>query len=493
MTTDATLPASGEDRNESSFRARRYRLVVLALAAGLGARVWLGELSPRYGYLGDHDDYVRWGIQAADAGLTAFYTGPPPRAKNVVYRDDGTTTTRTRTVDRVLNYPPVSAYLLWLQGEAYKAVGQERLVNTRTSRRLYALLPVLCDIIVAFGCLAIVRDLAPRWAPLAFAAAFLAPPLAIDGALWGQTDSWLLAPTVWMVWAMMRGRWTLAGLLWGVALGVKPQGVLFVPVWGLALLLADRRRSVLLGALTAVAVLNVAAAPFWFTSEANWFRESFMRNIVHDYTHTTLKAFNVWYIDLLRTEELSASASLLGLTKDAWGRLLTVVAMVVAFAIVRRRRHATPVALCLFSGLVLLVCVMLPTRVHERYVVLCLPFLICAACRNRRLWPGLVVLLVVASFQLTWYLWSTRLAGSASERQLRAYYSAEAARLKLPAPSRQRHIDQQTERELRNRAKDRPVEWALTIAALASFVSILLATALPAADWDGKMKASGAG
>ena len=493
MTNGATLPTSGGGGIQSPFRLSRYALIALALVTGLGARAWLVELSPRYGYLGDHDDYVRWGIQAADSGLTALYTGPPPRAKHVVHRDDGTTALRTRTVDRVLNYPPVSAYLLWLQGEAYKAVGQERLVNTRTARRLYALLPVLCDIIVAFGCLAIVRDLAPRWAPLAFAAAFLAPPLAIDGALWGQTDSWLMAPAVWMVWAMMRGRWTLAGLLWGVALGVKPQAVLFTPVWCLALLLTNRRGSVLLGVVTAAAVLNVAAAPFWFTSGARWFQEPFIHNIVHDYPQTTLKAFNVWYIDLLRTEELSASASLAGVAKDAWGRVLTAVGLVAAFGIIYRRWRSTPMALCLFSGLVLLVCVMLPTRVHERYVVLCLPFLICTACRNRRLWPGVVVLLVVASFQLTWYIWSTRLAGSASERQLRVYYAVQADRLKLPEPSRQQHIDRQTQRELANRAKDRPAEWALTMAALASFVSILLATALPAADWDGKMKTSGAG
>ena len=493
MTSGATLPSAGEGGIQSPFRLRRYALIALALVTGLGARAWLVELSPRYGYLGDHDDYVRWGIQAADSGLTALYTGPPPRARNVVHRDDGTTALRTRTVDRVLNYPPVSACLLWWQGEIYKAVADERLVNTRASRRLYAVLPVLCDIILAFGCLAIVRHLAPRWASLAFAAAFLAPPLAIDSALWGQTDSWLLAPTIWMIWAMMRGRWVLAGVLWGVALGVKPQAVLFTPVWCLALLLTNRRGRVLLGAVMAVAVLNVAAAPFWLTSGANWLRESFVGNIVHGYPHTTLKAFNLWYIDLLCTEELSASASLLGFAKDEWGRLLTAVGLVAAFGIIYRRWRSAPMAICLFSGLVLLVCVMLPTRVHERYIVLCLPFLVCAACRNRRLWLGLVVLLTVASFQVTWYVWSTRLAGGASESQLRAYYAAQADKLKLPEPSRQRHIDRQTQRELADRAKDRPLEWGLTTAGLVSFLLIFLAAALPAGTRDGKIRASGAG
>ena len=59
----------------------------------------------------------------------------------------------------------------------------------------------------------------------------------------------------------------------------------------------------------------------------------------------------------------------------------------------------------LLTGLWLLAVVMLPTRVHERYLLLCIPFLVLLATRIRWLIPGLVGLVIVVTAQVLVYHW----------------------------------------------------------------------------------------
>src|SRR5207247_2819407 len=98
----------------------------------------------------------------------------------------------------------------------------------------------------------------------------LAPPLLLDGPFWGQTESWVLAPAVWMLLAMVRERWVAAGVLWGVALACKPSGLLFAPLWLYAFIFRAARGRIVLGGLAAVTVVNAAALPFWLDSGAAW-------------------------------------------------------------------------------------------------------------------------------------------------------------------------------------------------------------------------------
>ena len=86
----------------------------------------------------------------------------------------------------------------------------------------------------------------PMAGVLAFGATWFAPPLLLDGPFWGQTESWVLAPAVWMLIAMVRRAWLVAGICWGLALALKPSGLLFGPVWLYAFLFRaprDRRCS----------------------------------------------------------------------------------------------------------------------------------------------------------------------------------------------------------------------------------------------------------
>jgi hypothetical protein len=269
-----------------------------------------------------------------------------------------------------------------------------------------------------------------------------------------------------MVWAMLRRRWLMAGVLWGVALGLKTQGVLLGSLWAFAVVFDRDRFRALAGMAAAGVVLNVTALPYWLTSGTAWITNGFTDNLLHQYQFTTLRAFNVWYIDLLLTGRRDSGVPLLGVTRDMWGRAMFGLAALAGVVIAWRRWRAEPYRLLLLGGWILLVVVMFPTRVHERYLVLCLPLLICGAFRIKRLWVGLVVLMLVATCQITARNWGTRLADQGTvqgehQRYVQRYVAAPPQiRRAMPPPDQQMAIYQQ------QRGKDAARERTLVFLAL---------------------------
>ena len=464
-------------------------LVVVAAVLGCLARGWLIWISPAHKAPWDHHEYVRWGIQASRQGLLSMYTSPPPES------DAQLAEGRTRIHHRwqyICNYPPLAAYLFRVKGAVHGVIDPERVSNTRAAHYVYSAAAVVADLLLAWGCLAVVSALAGRRAgQVAFAVAWLAPPIMLDSCFWQQTDSWAMAPGVWMLHAMMRRRWVLAGLCWGTALALKTQGILLAPIWVFAWLLQWRRgrrfpagRSrvgVIAGAAAGLAWLNLLALPFWLTSGSAWLQNSFVRNLRDEAPRTTLKAFNVWYLDLLLTEDPGTENTLLGVEKDTWGKGLALAGLLLAGALGWRSGPGQADRLLLFAGLWLLLVVMLPTRVHERYLLLALPFLACLACVVPRFWIGLVALLIVATFQVTVYEWMSMGAGTWPEYEQGAReYHARALEQTPPEmrdqlPTRDRALELARRKYAELRAPDRVREWMLTVLSLVGSLAVVYA------------------
>lgn len=376
----------------------------LAVLGGIAVHVAVLPFSER-AYYGDHDDFLRWGIKATDQGVLTLYDGPPPRWPGRRL-SEGHWVRYYRPVDLTCNYPPIAAYVLWINGELHKLLDPQRTINTITSRALFATWGILASIIMAAGVAAIVNLIKPggtAW--WAFVIALCYPPLVYDTAVWTQTDAWLLAPAVWMVYGLMCRRWILAGVLWGVMLGIKPQAVLFAPVIIVAGAMHREWRRPVVSVAYSLGVLLIAAAPFMLHSGLAWWENSYRKNLFEAYPDTTLRAYNVWYIDLLICENRDATATLLGLQKDTWGKVLLGVGLLALAVAVWRRRSDPRWAILSWTALSLLAAVMLPTRVHERYIVTALPFVIAAAMCRPILWAGVVPISVAALAQLTAYDW----------------------------------------------------------------------------------------
>jgi hypothetical protein len=90
------------------------------------------------------------------------------------------------------------------------------------------------------------------------------------------------------------------------------------------------------------------------------------------YPNTTLGAANVWMLPLDSLERARDDVGgWLGVTPQRWGVLLLAAALVyiVVTVMTRLRRTGGLVAACWASAAVALASFMLPTRVHERYVL----------------------------------------------------------------------------------------------------------------------------
>ncbi len=447
---------------------------ILATLAGLGLRLALLPLSPEWGYMPDHDDFVRWGIQATDEGVLTLYDKPPERHFLNV-KDGDEWVIRQRNLDRLCNYPPAAVYLLYGSGALFKAVSDdERLINTTTSRAVFAIWSILADFILAAGCAAVVALYRSGWtARLTYLIVLLLPPLWWDSVVWGQVDSWVLAPAVWMLRAMITRRWIVAGVLFGLMAALKTQAILFLPLWGLAIVTTRQFRRPLIGVGVAAVTLIVISLPFDLHSGLTWFEKSYTANFGEYKSFTTLKAFNIWYVDALIHDSTNAERALLGVDRLQWGFSLLLVAMAASFALFWRRYRGDARGLLLWAPLSLVLMVMLPTQVHDRYLILALPFLVIVAMLQPRFWPGLALLTLVAMTQVTWPRWQLSDVG-AWERYRAAQMQDVPADAEPPAGF-SRMLFNTRVRIHRNRERTVALEWLACIMALCGAAGVVRA------------------
>ena len=442
------------------------------LGAGLAVRFAILPLAPTYGYPWDHDDMVRWGIQAADHGLRTLYDVPAPRHDFRLRQQDGWVVVQ-RSLDRRFVYPPLMAYPVALAGRVHQWISPDRTGNTVTSRVLFSAVSIVCDVLLAFGCGALAAALGTASTGLwPFAMALLAPPFWLDSSLWGQVDSVVLAPLVWMVWAMCRGRWIAAGALFGAALMAKPQAILLGPLWLLAVLTSRPRWRPLPGLAIAALTVGLVSLPFTWHSGSSWWRLSYVANLTTEFPATTLKAFNAWYADALVHQTLDVQRRWAGLSMDAWGRAALAAALLAGLVGVLRRWGRKPHALVIWAAITTLSSVMLATRVHDRYILLTLPFLIVAAALRRRFVVALVALLIVATAQLTWTHWLRtepggwdRVAAAARSRYEQTL-AALPPEQRMQVPPIEQHLGTLRQQYLAERARTEPIEWVLVVLAL---------------------------
>ena len=475
--------------DDIQFRKRRSALVVIfcAGALGVGIRAWLIFLSPASPDYLDHHEFVMWGNQAVNQGWRTFYVDPPSPAR-IIKPGDGTPITLHHDVGSVSNYPPLAMYLMAAQGRIHHAADPEQVSNTFIARWVYGGLALLCDLLVACGCYAVVRAWASKWhAAIVFAVVILEPSLMTVSALWGQVDSWCLAPMVWAVWAVVRSKWKTAGALTGVALMVKPQALMLGAVWAWVMLARKQYRPCAVGLGTTLLVVVLLAIPFIAASGGDWLNESYLQNLKFGGQFTTLKAFNLWYVDLLLTSGSKASDMLGPISKAAWGRTILLIGVVATSALIWHRYGRRRRGIVVWAAAVMLLAVLLPTGVRDRYLLVALPFVICTASLVRRMWLPAAVFIAVIFAQVTPSYW-LQIEANTWERfaykteqdyQTVLAHTPPDQRSQVPPPSVILDRARPTYDQERRQEWDVYQEWTLTIIEILGGVLFVLLAAWP--------------
>ena len=228
-----------------------------------------------------------------------------------------------------------------------------------------------------------------RRATVVVAAILWSPALAYGGAYWGQIDAMLAACVVAASTAMLDRRWWSVGAWMAIGALLKPQMVVAAPIIGLGTIIIGGRRGVVHSGVAALATGAAITSPFWLTGRLGLLGDTYL-HAVGAIPAVTVNADNGWtaLCSLPLTLTCGSDQELLGwgLTYSHAGLVaLSACAFVVSVSLLPAFRSLgkQPTANALPAGrergdratvllgmsILYIGFFMLPTQVHERYLL----------------------------------------------------------------------------------------------------------------------------
>jgi Gpi18-like mannosyltransferase len=297
------------------------------------------------------------------------------------------------------DYPPLVPYWLTLVEAARRAASAPEVgVLTLTLLKLPNLLGALAGVpLCLLGLRAPFGETAASFAATAYA---LSPALFVNG-LWGQFDALLAFFVLAALVAALHERPGLVGLALGLGLATKLLAIVAAPL--LAVYLFRRRgpKALAIAGATAAATMLVLAVPHVLGGAGDAVLRAYT-GAVHYYPYRTAEAYNTWYVadrfDVLvrglpyplvrRDDRLAIGA----LTYQALG--LGAFALATGILVAALWKRPNPRLLVFALTLHLFGFFMLPTQVHQRYLVPCVAMAAVLAAIRRDatwLWIGLTL------------------------------------------------------------------------------------------------------
>lgn len=358
------------------------------LLVGLSLRIWLGFFVFRnQGFAWDIAAFGNWMDNIEQNGLSPY--GPDPG----------------------FNYPPMFANLLvgiqWLGS-----------IFDTNSINLIKLLGIVPDIALA----AVIALAGRKWFTakngLIGAGLYLAIPVTwYDSAIWGQVDSLAMLPMLLAVWMIIDRKPEWAMVLFTLAVLTKPQGALIIFILAPVLLgqiisreLKWSRLATSIGAsfltfliiclpwdLESYAPRTVAGIPI--LGDLFGLASQYVYNA--NYFHVlTANAFNVWVLGgriplahIIPDDDaiwIADKYQIFGIPAQFIGTgLFLIVAGTVSVVLFKKRE---PLQVLTGLALLLVAFFVLPTRVHERYLVQA--FAILAIIWAPKLWQRITLVIV---------------------------------------------------------------------------------------------------
>jgi Gpi18-like mannosyltransferase len=323
------------------------------------------------------------------------------------------TTELYNTNQGIISHLPGDLWFLWYVSNVYRVLAPNGNFYGDSFLYVAKLVPIFADAGLALALFLVARDLAGSKAGVLAAALYaFSPGPFVIAAIWNQWDAISACAAMFAVWFFLRRHYELAAAVLTYAALVKPQfaifGLLFAVAYArqwflppLLLLLRGRTTvgpfakslippvlraagAVVVAWVTAAAVLlpfNVSIPPL----SAQFDLQDRLRYVFRVHDETTLNAFNLWATPIAGNAVNDHEIAFLGLTSRTWGQLMLGAAVLLIFALWWRR--GTDRALVWACLALTFAMFMLPTRIHERYMLptVALAALV-AAIQPRLLW-----------------------------------------------------------------------------------------------------------
>jgi len=222
------------------------------------------------------------------------------------------------------------------------------------------------------------------------------PGVFMNSSVWGQFDS---IPATMLLGVLLLFEYkknNLAALLFLLAVLTKPQSGLLLPI---VMYLYFRNfkfdvanvKKLLTGLISGILLYLAVVLPFYSpTSKSgtipgflDWFYWLFdlYSKSIQDYPFATANAFNFWF--LFGGQIQNDTFPFLGLNYFWWGNILLIIAVAFAFTCLIKGR-ATMHSVCYFSYLVQFSAFMFMTKMHERYLLPAIIFIMASAIFDKR-------------------------------------------------------------------------------------------------------------
>ncbi len=350
----------------SNLASKNSAIVILFCIFGIGLILRL-LLTPYLSYRQDVYTYIYWSESLLKNGPKLFF------------------------VDNWVDYLPGYPYLLWVLAwiKSYLGISAEPQLML-----LYKIPAIIADIftaIIIYKLLRFAKQTIAK-ASLATAAYLFSPAVFSNSALWGQTDSFTGLAAVGALYFTLVSQPFLAGLMLGIGTLIKLNTILIAPILAIIMFQKLEFKRIIITFVIAAGIFTLGFVPFQNQPHILQFISNRISITTNQYQHTSLNAFNLWY--LLDGSWKSDQDQIFGLTKHLWGSILFLgisAVVLIRFFIKSSKssilhsqlliHHSASSAATIFTTAFLLL-----TRMHERHFFAALPFLVIAAAFSARWW-----------------------------------------------------------------------------------------------------------
>lgn len=312
-------------------------------------------------------------------------------------------------------YAPFYLYFLWLSGLLAKALGLPFYLHIY----LIKLWAVLFEFLGALILFRMAERAGRRHAGVIAALCYVMnPAVFMNSSIWGQFDTIPATMLLGSIYLLDSGKRNAGALLFLTAILTKPQSGLLVPMvlylyfkdfrW-------DRKNTlrVASGIVAGIGLYLLIVLPFYeptalcgsavpaFLDPFWWLFDLYFRS-VGDYPYATANGFNFWTLagGQIREDFLP----FMGLTYKTWGSILFLLSAAYVFFLLFKGRGAN-MPILYGSYLMLFSAFMWITRMHERYLLPAVIFIVLAAAYDKRHLPAAILTsLCVFANQLVIYV-----------------------------------------------------------------------------------------
>jgi Gpi18-like mannosyltransferase len=302
------------------------------------------------------------------------------------------------------NYPPGFLYVLKGLGAIWQATfGDLPPAGSLTARLLLKSTAVLGDLVGAWVLFLLARRQMPtRWALAVLAAYACNPAMVFNSAVWGQIDSIVGLLALLAAWAVARGRTAEGFAVLAVACLFKFQAVILAPVLLVAGWVREGGWALRRAFFAAAATAGVFLWPYAWAGRLAAVAAN-VGSSVDLYPMISMNAFNIWWLVGGNRSPYISDRLRIGnalLTYQGLGLILFAVAVVMILVrlwdSLRREPGDGAGEILLACALITFAFYLLPTQMHERYLVPAVTLLAAAAIFSRRVaWAYGVVSIAV--------------------------------------------------------------------------------------------------